>query len=123
MNSISFPEMFIGNSTKTIEDKSASSQNLKLLLFSEKGEMLGDPSFGVSIRKYFFEQNSNITEDLIIDEIYTAIKFFMPQLVVERRDIKITRKDSKLSARISGINQLDFTTNIYDLVLFQDEER
>ena len=123
MNSIRFPKMFEGNSTKVVKDLEASTQNLKLILSSEKGEMLGDPSFGVSLRKYFYEQNSYILEDLIIDEIYTAIKFFAPQIVVERNDIKIVRSRHKLVAKITGINQKDFVTNMYELVLFQEEER
>lgn len=123
MNSINFPKMFVANSTKIVKDNEASTQSLKLTLSSEKGEMLGDPTFGIDLRKYFFEQNSYILEDLLIDEIYTAIKFFLPQLVVDRRDIKITRKGKKLSAKITGINQLDFETNTYELVLFQEEER
>ena len=123
MNSITFPKMFIGNSTKVVKDKEASTQNLKLLLSSEKGEMFGDPTFGVNIRKYFFEQNSALMEDLIVDEIYTAIKFFAPQLIVSRKDIKIKRKDNKLYAKITGINQVDFITNTYELVLYQEEER
>ena len=123
MNSINFPKMFKANQTKIVRDKEASTQNLKLLLSSEKGEMLGDPEFGTNIRKYFFEQNSYLTEDLITDEIYTAIKFFAPQLVVERKDIKIIRKDKTLFAKIVGINKIDFETNTYELVLFQEEER
>ena len=123
MNSINFPKMFKGNSTLIVKDLEASKQSLKLTLSSEKGEMLGDPVFGTDFRKYYFEQNSAITEDLIIDDIYTTIKFFLPQLVVERKDIKIIRKDAKLTAKITGVNQLDFQTNTYELVLFQEEER
>lgn len=123
MNSINFPKIFNVSSTLIVKDLEASKQSLKLTLSSEKGELLGDPTYGTDIRKRFFEQNSAITEDLIVDDIYTTIKFFLPQLVVDRRDIKIIRKDSKVSARITGINQLDFQTNIYELVLFQEEER
>ena len=123
MNSIGFPHMFVANATKIVKDLDASKQNLKLVLASEQGEMLGDPSFGVSLRKFFFEQNSYILEDLVIDEVYTAIKFFAPQIVVKREDIKIKRQDKKLVAFIKGTNQLDFVTNMYELVLFQDEER
>ena len=123
MNSINFPHLFVANATKVVKDKEASTQNLKLLLSCEKGEMLGDPSFGINLRKYFYEQNSFILEDLVVDEIYTAIKFFAPQINVQRSDIKIVRKKNKLVARIVGINRKDFTTNTYELALYQDEER
>lgn len=123
MKSIKFPHMFEANSTAIVKDLDASKQNLTLVLASEQGEMFGDPSFGVSIRKYFYEQNGFILEDLIIDEIYTAIKFFAPQIIVDRKDIKIERVKDKLIANITGINQKDFVTNTYELVLFQEEER
>ena len=124
MNSISFPHMFNNSSsTNIVKDKEASTQSLKLTLSCEKGELLGDPTYGIDLRKFYYEQNSYILEDLVIDEIYTAIKFFTPQVIVDRRDIKIIRKNNKLSAKITGINQLDYTTDMYELVLFQEEER
>ena len=116
--------MFINSSsTKVVKDKEASTQSLKLTLSSEKGELIGDPVFGVDFRKFYFEQNGQLLEDLVREEIYTAIKFFTPQLVVDRKDIQIKRKGSKLTAKIVGTNQLDYTTNTYELVLFQEEER
>ena len=123
MKSIGFPHMFVANATKIVKDLDASKQNLALVFASEQGEMLGDPSFGVSVRKFFFEQNSYILEDLLIDELYTGTKFFAPQIDVRREDIKIKRTKDKVIAQIKGINKRDFTTNMFELVLFQDEER
>lgn len=124
MNSISFPNMFTTSSTLVVKDKDASMQDLKLLLASEKGELFGDPFFGVRIKKYTFNQNNYVLRDILVDELFSQIKVFAPQLTVNRDDIKITQKGNRLYATIKGINKLDFTTDMYQLELFQgDGER
>lgn len=123
MNSIKFPDMLVGNSTQVIENKPASTQCLKLLLGSEKGELFGDPFFGIRIKRYMFNQNGYVLRDIIVDEIFTQIKVFCPQLEVKRSDIKIIQKGTTLTARIKAINKVDFTTDMYDLELFKVDER
>lgn len=122
MNSISFPNMFTTTSTLVVKDKDASMQDLKLLLASEKGELFGDPFFGVRIKKYTFNQNNYVLRDILVDEIFSQVKIFAPQITVNRNDIKIIQKDNKLYATIKGINKLDFTTDMYQLELFQEDE-
>lgn len=122
MNSLSFPNMFTTTSTLVVKDKDASMQDLKLLLASDKGELFGDPFFGVRIKKYTFNQNNYILRDILVDEIFTQVKIFAPQITVKRNDIKIIQKGSKLYATIKGINKLDFTTDMYQLELFQEDE-
>ena len=122
MNSLSFPNMFTTTSTLVVKDKDASMQDLKLLLASEKGELFGDPFFGVRIKKYTFNQNNYILRDILVDELFTQIKIFAPQLTINRDDISIIQKGNKLIATIKGINKLDFTTDMYQLELFQEDE-
>lgn len=123
MNSISFPEMFKSSSTLVVKDKDASLQDMELLLASEKGELFGDPFFGIRIKKYTFNQNNYILRDILVDEIYTQLMVFCPQLTINRNDIAITQKGNKLIATIKGINKLDFTPDMYQLELFQGEEQ
>ena len=124
MNSISFPNMFTTTSTLVVKNKDASLQDLELLLASEKGELLGDPYFGVRIKRYTFNQNNYLLRDVLVDEIFSQIRVFAPQIAVNRNDIKIIQKGNKLIATIKGINKLDFTTDMYQLELLNsDEER
>lgn len=123
MNSIKYPDMFTSTSTNVVKDKAASMQDLLLLLSSEKGELLGDPFFGIRLRRYYFEQNNVVLRDLIVDEILTQMKVFTPQLSVTRKDIKILSEGKKLIAQIRAVNQVDFTTNMYQLDLLDDEGR
>lgn len=123
MNSIRFPDMFVGNSTGVVTGRQASVQDLKLLFGSEKGEFKGDPFFGLLIKKYMYEQNSYFLKDVIIDEIFSQIKAFAPHLQVNRSDIKISQERTKLTAKIKCINKIDFKPDMYELVLFKEEER
>lgn len=123
MNSIQFPLMFNNTSTNVVNDYDATLQDVKLLLCSEKGELFGDPFFGIRLKRYMFNQNNYILRDIIIDEIFTQLITFAPQLTVQRKDIDIIQRGTKLYARIKAINKIDFTTNMYELVLMQDSER
>lgn len=122
MKSISFPDMFNTTSTKILSDDSATHRNMISLLLSEKGELFGDPFYGIRLKRYLFEQNNAILRDIIIDEIYTQLAIFMPQLTVNRSDITIEQKNSKLIANIKVTNNIDFETNLYNIVLFQEED-
>lgn len=120
MNAISFPNIFTKLSTKVISDHDATLQNLKNLLLSEQGEFKGDPYYGVKLKRYLFEQNNAVLKDILIDEIYTQVALFMPQLKVERKNIDITQKDTTLYATIKATNMLDFTIDTYDIVLLTE---
>ena len=127
MRSIKFPKMFNPNSTrvwKSSEHLEATKQNTKLLLQTNRGELFGDPYFGLMFKRYLFDQNSYILKDAIIDMIYTQLAIFIPQVKVKREDIEIIqdRERGKLYCRFSGISQIDYTFNTYNLVLFDEKE-
>ena len=122
MNSIGFPKMFNANSTIVKTGEDATKTCLHLLLSSEQG-LFGDPDFGVRLKRYTFEQNNYILRDIIIDELFTKIVMFCPQLYLERKDIKITQQGSKLYVHIKALNREDYATNTYDLELLNYEER
>ena len=122
IKSISFPSMFGKVNTKTVSDHDATLQNLKYLLSSEQGELLGDPYFGVKLKRYLFDQNNYVLKDILIDEIYTQIATFMPQLKLTRKDIDVQQEGTTLTCSIKAINQLDYTTDLFNIVLLTGEE-
>ena len=123
MNSISFPNMFRTTSTIVKTDgHDATYQNLLLILGSEKGDFTCDPFFGIRLRRYFYDQNNYILRDVIIDEIYSQLKVFMPQLIVNRKDITIQIERNKMSVTIKVTNRLDFVLDTYNLVLFDGDK-
>ena len=109
---------------KADEHLQATKQNLKLTLWSERGELLGDPYFGLMLKHYLFNQNNTILRDIIIDMIYTQVALFLPQLKIERKDIEIVQdlRKGQLICYITGRNQIDYTLNTYELVLFKSTE-
>ena len=123
MKSIAFPKMFNTNSTNITKDLNATKQNTLLLLRSEKGELFGDPYFGIRLKKYIYEQNNFVLRDIIIDEIYTQLALFMPQLVVNRKDIKIRQDRGTLYYNFKAVNQANFKTDMYSLVLYNEDDQ
>ena len=124
MNSIKFPHMFNQCNTNIERDSNkASLQDIGLLLQCEKGELFGDPFYGIRLKRFIFDQNNYVLRDILIDEIYTQLLAFAPQITVQRKDIKIEQQGKDVIIKFKAINNLDFTTNMYDLVLFKDEER
>lgn len=121
MYSISFPDMVSGVNTNLVKDKEATSQNLKLLLLSDRGSLFGDPYFGTLWRKLIFEQNNEILRDIIIDDILTSIQTFMPQLLTKREDITITSDRYCIYINIKALNLLDYQTDMYSIKLMEDE--
>lgn len=122
MNSIAFPKMIKNNHVQTVSDYNATLQNMKLLLGSEKGEFRFDPFFGIRLKRYLFEQNNPVLMDVLIDEIYEQLVIFMPQLIITRSDITLTKDTAKVYVNIKARNQKDFELNSYNLVLFNNQE-
>lgn len=122
MKSLAFPKMFNPNSTNTVKDFDATKQNTLLLLRSEKGDLFGDPYFGIRLKRYLYEQNNYVLKDVIIDEIYTQLALFMPQLIVKRKDIKVEADRATLYCSFKGVNQANFKVDTYNLVLYTEDD-
>lgn len=122
MNLINFPKMFENNTTKVIKDDyEATKLALSLLLSCEKGELYGDPFYGIRLKRYFYEPNNYILRDILIDEIYTQVKTFCPQIYLPRQNITITQEEKTLMVHLNAVNRLDYTTNMYDIEIFNSE--
>ena len=127
MRSYKFPKMFNSNSSqiwRADEYNKITRQNALLLLQSERGEFECDPYFGILLKHYMFNQNSYILKDMLLDTIYTQIAIFLPQIKVTRNSIDLVTDTLKgrLYCSFSGTNQIDYTHNTFNLLLF-DETR
>ena len=122
IRSIKFPDMFSSASTKTVSESEATKQNLKILLMSEKGSLFGDPYFGTNLKKLIFEQNNQVLRDIVIDDIYSSIATFLPQVKVKRKDIELNSDGTTIYASIKARNLLDFNLETINLALFNIEE-
>ena len=68
-----------------------------------------------------FEQNNLVLKDIVIDAIYTAILQFMPQVMIERKNITITQDAYHIYINIKAKNILDYQLDTYELVLNGEE--
>ena len=118
MYSIAFPNIFQNKlKTNLFKDKDATASNLWLLLNSDKLTLFGDPYFGTGLKKAIFEQGDVVLVDILIDEIFTVISTFMPQLSLDRNDISIEKRKSKFYVKVKCTDLTDYTTNLYEIDL------
>ena len=122
MNAVSFPDMIKSNKTAIKRDKAASEQNARLLIASDKLTLFGDPYFGSNIKKLLFDSNNVILQDIIIDDIYSAISTYMPQIRLLRENISVQSDRNTVTVRIRAQNLLDYTFEEYTLNLLTVEE-
>ena len=120
MYSIAFPKMFNDTKTLLLKDTKATASNLWLLLKSDKRALFGDPFFGTSLKRALFEQNDGILVDLVIDEIFTTITTFMPQIKLLRENIKLTSDGVDVFCDITCTDLTDYTTNLYKINLTEE---
>ncbi len=121
MYSFGFPQMLKSNTSNLISDKEAVRSNLHLILSSERLSHFGDPYFGARLKKVLFEQANSIVPDLLIDEIYTTIVTFIPQVYLTRKDISLTTDGTDIFAHINYKFLLDNTSDLYVINLTSSE--
>lgn len=122
MYSIGFPEMVNGARTYVAADHEATANNLKLAIMSNrKNSLFGDPDYGNNLLTIIFRQNNILLEDIIRDEVYTCVKRYVPQLQLEREDVKLVFEDTNLYATIKGTNLIDGTPDMYHIKLTELE--
>ena len=127
MRTIKFPKLFNANSTnvwKSSEHLSQTKQSAELLLQSERGELFGDPYYGMLFKHYLFSQNDYVLRDVIIDLIYEQLALFLPQIKINREDINViqNKEKGKLYCTFSGISQIDYQPNTYSLLMYDQGE-
>lgn len=122
MYSFGFPKMLNTTSSNMVSDKEAVRSNMVLLLSSECETLFGDPYFGCTLKKYMFEHINSLAVDLLIDELYTAITTFMPQIFVNRKDIIIRNSRTELFAEIKYYYLPDNTTDLVNIKLTESSE-
>lgn len=115
MKSIDFPKIFRANRSMTSEGKYATSQNLRLLLLSRRGELFGDPQYGSTIFEHLYEYNNFPLQSIFRDNIYTLIQKYFPQLKLERSDITFSVEPTKIYITIKAIDKLTDESNMFNI--------
>ena len=63
--------------------KQVVAQNLTMLLLTSPGERIMEPSFGVGVRRFLFEQDSPITYSNLSARIYKQVSKYLSYLELE----------------------------------------
>lgn len=122
MYSISFPNIFASSRTNLIKDKEAIKQNIRLTLLYDRLSLYGDPYFGSILKKLIFEQGDSILRDIVIDEIYTCLNIFIPQIVIDRKDISLNIKNNTVFIDMKYYYITDKTSDMYQIELLNMDE-
>ena len=122
MYSFGFPKMLNNTTSNLLKDKEAIRSNMILLLSSERATLFGDPFYGTLLNKYIFEQSSSIVVDLLIDELYTTIITFMPQVYLTRKDITVYASKNALFVQINYWYVADNTSDLFTIKLTESSE-
>lgn len=121
MYSIAFPNMISSSTVRLLEDRKAIKQSIELILRTERKSLFGDPFYGTALKQAFFEQSNSVIVDLVIDEIYTTLITFIPQIYLKRSDISITTDGTDLFATANFIYIKDNTSDMFSIKLTQSD--
>ena len=88
--------------------------NIKLLLSTQKGERLMNPSYGTRLRQIVFEPNDDSISGIVQQEVESAISLYEPRVAIEAIDVSRTGP-REVFVNIRFISKIDQTS--FDLSL------
>ena len=75
---------------------SLAKQNLKMLILTSPGERMMDTDFGVGLKKYLFEQNTQSTYSEIDSNIRQQVQRYLPYIGIDRIDFTVPEDNPDL---------------------------
>tara|TARA_Y100001963_G_C6543888_1_gene336800 strand:- start:160 stop:600 length:441 start_codon:yes stop_codon:yes gene_type:complete len=84
------PEGFFVSTKTTLE---AIKNNIRSLLLTNSGERLMQPTLGLNLRKYLFEQMDDDAKSTMKAEIVDKFKFWLPFVEINDLKISMSRND------------------------------
>ena len=91
---------------------------LKNLILTSPGENISDPSYGVGLRRYLFENNTEVIRPVIESHITNQIRKHLPYLTLSEVIVGASDKEvdeNTLNIRIIYSTPDDVITKIFDL--------
>mgnify|MGYP003640493941 CR=1 FL=1 len=112
---VAFPldskNMFKGTPTTKEQVKN----NLLNLLLTQKGERINHPNFGIGLQDLLFEQNIN--EDVLHEEIYNQIQFYIPEITLVNHSIDFNPDEHTLTIKLVYQFNLDSTQDAISITI------
>jgi len=91
---------------------------LRNLLLTSPGENISDPSYGVGLRRFLFENNLESTRSLISSRITSQISRYLPYVDVEEVIVDATPEEidsNTLNIKVVYRLQNDVATSVFEL--------
>lgn len=84
--SLSFPTMFdvARNRVGVLEDKVSVVNRCRLLMLTEPTELYNNPDFGVGLKRYLWQYNTENTKAMMKDRIVAQLKLHEPSCVPDK---------------------------------------
>ena len=85
------------------DDNSAIKADLAHLILTRKGQRLYLPDFGTDLVRFIFDQNDDITLNLVKEEVKTVVKKYLPNLTIT--NLTVTHSDE---SEYAAVIQIDY---------------
>lgn len=89
-----------GGTNKAIQAKKFE-DDLRVIIMTPKGSLIGNPDFGSNVHKYLFEPANELTASLLRDEIKEVIESNFDNLLVRSIDITFNRRNVIVTIKYS----------------------
>jgi len=87
--------------TKTLQELAR--QNFKMLVLTNPGERIMDPRFGVGIKSFLFENNSELTYGKISSKIIEQVSTYLPYIIIENIDFSSINSNPDISENFISV--------------------
>ena len=113
----SFPQIINRTSKKIDLSDNVQSINecLGILLRTRPGELWGDPDYGCYMIDRVFQYQGIIVDELIKEDILTAVEKYEPRIEMTTSDITIVEKDNLLSIYLRYVIKETGEINEYNM--------
>lgn len=96
-------------------------QNVKMVLYTEPGERIWDLDFGVGVKRYLFEQNTQYTREQLRQRISNQINKYLPYINIINLNVYAVSENDEV-VETSNFLKIVLFFNISGLgnILFED---
>ena len=98
---VSGSDGYFSSTNTTIE---AVKNNIKSLLNTQRGERLMQPTLGLNLKRYLFEQFTDELSQIIKSEIIDAFKFWLPFVVINKLEVNMSDINSEVGRNTMNIS-------------------
>ena len=101
--------------TSTYKTLDQTINDLKFLLLTMPGEIVGNPSFGTNLLRIIFEPNNSFLKQDIDEEIRTAVSTYFGVGLIEITSIDVTTPEDDPQLTYDVVIKIQFNVNVVEV--------